>query len=189
MTSEFAFELKRQGVHLLAGCGMAAAVWIAKPLLGDLILVPMLAIVAGLWLSPRIPHDVPVVGHLIEHFERGSDKERFPFKGAFWFNAGIIFPTMLLPLDYAVACIIVLSVGDASSTVIGKFFGRHRIGHKSVEGLTAFFVLAGAAAYPLVGAHAFILSLAGGVIEFIEVLDDNFLIPAGLTAVAKAALL
>ena len=187
LVSEHVLELKRQAVHMLAGLFMAGAVYNIKPLLGDYIILPMAAIVVGLYVVPRVGAHLPVVSHLLHHFERDHDKIDFPFSGAFWYNLGIIAPVMMLPLKTACAIIVVLSIGDAVSTIIGRNYGRHRIGKKSVEGFLAFAVLAGIAASFVVGPEkAFVFSIAGGLIEFNEWFDDNFSIPVGLTALALA---
>jgi len=179
------FELKRQAVHLIAGLFVATTVWYVKPIIGDYIIVPMGLIVIALYITPRIASHLPVVSHMIHHFERDEDKHEFPFKGAFWYNLGVIAPVMFLPVEVACSIIVILSVGDSASTIIGRTYGRHRINGKSFEGLAAFIVFGTLFASTLIPLQqALTLSIFGGLIEFIP-FDDNFLIPVGTTAVAK----
>lgn len=185
MDEKHLFELKRQAVHMLAGLAVSGIVYNIKPLVGGYILIPMALLVTGLYVIPRVGAHLPVVSHLLHHFEREHDKKNFPFRGAFWYNLGIIPPVMLLPLNTACAVIVVLSIGDAMSTVFGRAYGKHKIGNKSVEGFLAFALFSAAAASFFVTPYvALALAIAGGLIEFIHWFDDNFLIPVGLTAIA-----
>jgi len=178
---EFFLEAKRQGVHLFVGLFVGLCVWYLKPLLGAYIAAPILALVAVLYFSPVIAHRLPVVDHLLFHFERRKDIDEFPFKGAIWFNVGILVPATLLPTHLACAIIVVLSVGDSASTLFGKFFGKHRIGHKSLEGSLAFIVFATAGALFLVDFWtAVFLGVVGAALEVVDVFDDNVVVPFGL---------
>jgi len=180
-------EAKRQAVHMLVGLFMAAAVWYAKPALGDYMIAPMLIIITTLVVTPRIAPKFPVISHLLFHFERKEDIERFPFKGAVWYNVGITFPIILLSRETACAVIVILSIGDAASTIVGKFYGRHRMGHKSLEGSAAFLMSSFVGALTLLSMeNAMILAMSGTLIELLDSrLDDNLSIPLGLTIVSR----
>jgi dolichol kinase len=79
----------------------------------------------------------------------------------------------------------VLSVGDAFSTLIGKFHGRtkfHRLGFKSVEGSLAFVVSAFLTSMIFVDQFtAAKLASVGAVVELISPWDVNFTVPVALT--------
>lgn len=185
MSHLFVLEVKRQFVHIFSGILLALLVWFAKPLLGFYILVPMLILVFLLGTTPRIMPNIPGIRDLIFHFEREEDIKNFPFKGAFWYNVGVILPVVLLERNIACTIIVILSLGDGMSTIVGKFFGKHRIGMKSVEGFTAFVIFSTLGASVLVEpAIAVTLSLIGGLIEMVEFFDDNLMIPVGLTLTA-----
>lgn len=185
VSPSFVLEFKRQFVHIFSGILMAALVWFAKPLLGFYILVPMVTLVFLLWTIPRIMPNIPVVRDLIFHFEREEDIKNFPFKGAFWYNVGIILPVILLERNIACAIIVILSLGDGMSTIVGKFFGKHRIGRKSIEGFLSFFTFSALGAGVIVEpVTAITLALIGGLIEMVEFFDDNLMIPVGLTLTA-----
>jgi dolichol kinase len=175
-------EFKRQSVHLLVGLSEAYLVWLLKPVIGLYIFIPLAVTLLFLYYAPRIAPNAPVVSHLLFHFERKEDLSSFPFKGAFMFNVGIVFPIVFLDTQTACAAIAVLALGDSFSTIVGKSYGRHRIGVKSLEGFLAFV----AAAY--VGALLFVdqqtaltFAFIGGLVELLININDNLTIPVSLT--------
>jgi len=182
MSDEFVLEFKRQVVHLLVGLFEAVLVLFLKPVIGVFILVPLFATICFLYYSPRLLPKAPGISHLIHHFEREADVESFPFRGAFFFNVGIVIPVLLLDTPLASAVIAILAFGDSSSTLIGKFYGKHRIGRKSLEGLLAFFVGGSVGAAMFVSLQfAVILAVVGGLVEFFIKVNDNLSIPIILT--------
>ena len=178
-------EIKRQLFHLILGLFISVVVYFFRSVYGNLILVPLLAGVLMLVILPKIAPELKISNHLLYHFEREHDVMNFPFKGAIWFGIGITVPIVLIA-DVNVACaiIIILSVGDSFSTVIGKFHGRLRIGQKSIEGFLAFvvssffFALIFISSDPLL---AIKFALLGGILEFFALVDDNLMVPIGLT--------
>jgi len=182
---EDALEFKRQVVHLLNGSAIAVAVYFLKPVYDLWVLVPLVAALFLMHLLPKVKPDLRVMNHLMYHFERRRDIENFPFKGAIFYGLGIIFPIVLLDVGLACAVILILSVGDAFSNLVGRKWGRHRVLDKSIEGSIGFLVTSWAAASVLVGPYeAFVLAFAGTVIELFSVWDDNVTIPAGLSLLA-----
>ncbi len=182
---EDSLELKRQLVHLLNGSAIAAAVYFLKPVYGLLTLVPLVAALFLMHMLPKVKPDLRVMNHVMYHFERRKDIENFPFRGAIFYGLGIIFPIVLLDVELACAVILVLSVGDAFSNLVGRRWGRHRVLDKSVEGSLGFLVTSWAAASMLVGPlEGFVLAFAGTFIELFSFWDDNVTIPAGLSLLA-----
>ncbi len=182
MKSDFVLEFKRQMVHLFLGLGITVAVYFFYPIYGNLILIPLMISVSIMIILPRIVSDLKVANHLLYHFERDHDIINFPFKGAIWYCIGIIFPILFLPLNIACAIIAVLSAGDSMSTIIGKFYGKYRIGHKSIEGFLGFIAFGFIPAVFFVPpSSALVLAFLGAIIELVNFIDDNFLVPVGLT--------
>lgn len=182
--SENLLEFKRQTFHLLLGLTISFGVYYTKPIYGDLILIPLIIALILMLLIPKISQEIEIVNHLLYHFERDINLKNFPFKGAFWYGLGIIFPILFLPLNIACAVVIVISVGDALSTFIGKFHGTHKVGDKTIEGFLAFVIFSSLAAAIFVKPElAFVFALLGGLIEFFTFMDDNFLVPVGLTSI------
>lgn len=182
MDPEFIFELKRQLAHFIIGMSIAFSVYYLKPMFGNLILIPLILAIFFMLVIPRILPELEISNHLLFHFERTKDKVNSPFNGAIWYSIGILFPTAFLPIDMSSAIIAVLSSGDSVATLIGKFMGRHRIGSKSVEGFLGFFLFGFIAAAIFVPFQiAIIFAFFGALIEFFTFMDDNFLVPVGLT--------
>jgi dolichol kinase len=179
-------ELKRKLVHLLNGCAIAAAVYFLKPVFGVLILAPLAAALLLLHITPRIKPDLWVMNHLLYHFERRKDIPMFPFKGAILFGYGIAFPILFLPSPYDAAVIVILSVGDCFSNLVGRRYGRMRIGGRSLEGAIGFLIPAWAASAILIDTyHGLVLSSAGAIIELLSPWDDNVAIPLILTVIVR----
>ncbi len=114
--------------------------------------------------------------------DRKEDLEVMPAKGAINFFVGIFIVSIFFDVKTLYISIVVLSLGDSFSTVVGKKFGRHKIPYnskKSVEGFLAFVVFA------FVGSMFFcdfkvalILSIFGAFVESLPIkIDDNIAIP------------
>jgi len=182
MHSEFILEAKRQAVHIFVGSLIAVAFVLLRPIFGVLTILPLLLSLIFLYFAPRIYPEHMLVKPLLDHFERDNDKQTFPFKGAFYFNTGIILPLLLLPPRVAVSIVLILAIGDSFSTLIGKFYGKHRIGNKSLEGSIAFFLstlFVTLSILPL--EDGIMLSFAGTLIELFSPYNDNLSLPIGLT--------
>lgn len=178
-------ELQRQLVHLLNGSAITFVVYFLRPVLGLLILLPLFFALLLLFYVPKLFPDQKIASHLMYHFERRKDIATFPFKGAIMYGLGIIAPIVLLPVNYACAVILILSVGDAFSNLVGREFGRHMVGHRSLEGSFGFLVTAWAAAGLLINPfHAGLLAFVGMLIELFLPWDDNLTIPGGLSLLA-----
>jgi len=183
-------ELKRQLIHLLNGSAITVAVYLLKPIFGLLLLAPLLVAIFALHIAPRVGGKLWIVERLMHHFERKRDRRKFPFKGAIFFGYGIIAPIALLDHAHAAAVILILAVGDSASTLIGRRWGRTRIGDKSFEGFLGFVVLGALAAAIFIDPkNAFFLALIGGLIELVSKIDDNLIIPSSLSLIARLLLL
>ena len=186
MDHELKLEVKRQLFHMCLGSIIAIAVWYLKPIYDWFLIIPLIMAIIIMLLKPK--HEISE--KLLNHFER---KSSMPFKGAIWYGIGIIPPILLLSREFASLVIIILSVGDAFSTLVGKFYGRYRIGDKSIEGSLAFVlfsILASSIFLYFIGRMDLllkisILSVIGALIEIQSLIDDNFAVPVGLTVVVK----
>jgi dolichol kinase len=125
---------------------------------------------------------------LIMRFERESDR---PMMGAFWFYLSLSITFLIFPMDAAFLAGLVLSVGDALATLVGKPFGRHEIlPGKSLEGSLAFligcFLVCLVFAPPVLALVASMAGLLGEILpglpslkNFVNrgILNDNLTIP------------
>ncbi|PWB72959.1 hypothetical protein C3F09_05890, partial [candidate division GN15 bacterium] len=90
----------------------------------------------------------PVIGRMIRQHEQNGD-----FTGATYILASSCFTIGLYAKPIAIAALAFIIVGDSFAAIIGRRYGRHRFGRKSVEGSTACLVgtLLVAALGPLFG--------------------------------------
>lgn len=193
MDAEKWLEVKRQLFHLCLGSVTAMAVWVLKPVYGNLILIPLFIAIAVLLAVPKLIPQSKASTRLLTHFEREKDVRKFPYRGAIYYGVGIVFPIVLLPVELACVVILILSVGDAMSTLIGKFHGKYRIGHKSAEGTVAFVMFAFTASVlflEMAGRMdltevALKLTVIGALIEIQDWVDDNLAVPLVLSILAR----
>jgi dolichol kinase len=84
------------------------------------------------------------------------------------------------------------SIGDSAAGWVGRRWGRHRVGGKSLEGTAAFVAAGSAACWPLVGGLPAIAgALLSGLAELLAPVDDNLSVPilggVGVTLVEHLA--
>jgi dolichol kinase len=106
-----------------------------------------------------------------------------------WFLLGV-FLVLWFPERTAAPAILVLAVSDPAASVVGRIWGRRRLGKGTVAGTAAFFVTAGVVLVPFVGVAAAIwIAAAAAVAEVLPTgLDDNLLIPVVTAGCLWAAL-
>ena len=101
--------------------------------------------------------------------------------GATYLFAGISLTVLLFERHIAIASILVLTLSDMIAAIIGKRFGRNKIGHKSVEGSIAFFISTVIIIWFVIKPDIFLLLFISGLITFIEAvpffINDNLTIP------------
>jgi dolichol kinase len=110
----------------------------------------------------------------------------FPLSGAVFFFLGAFCAFLLYQPSYAAAATAVLAIGDSTSTVAGKLWGRHKLpleGGKSWEGSAAFFLFSATVLLFFVQPQkAVLVAFLTALVEMLPRLDDNFTVPiaAGL---------
>ena len=135
--------------------------------------------------------NLPLVTQFTLKMSRPNEKTHFITRPVY-LAAGVILALLLFPKSIAFASIVIVGIGDPVAAYVGAKFGRKRIGGKTLEGfmagsiaafLATLFVIA-----PIIGA---IGSIAGMLIEFAGIFDDNFTIPvgAGIAMIAASSLL
>ncbi|MEK6845222.1 MAG: hypothetical protein AABY26_00565, partial [Nanoarchaeota archaeon] len=155
----------------------------------------LMLIVGGLasLLCKRIR--LPFFSFFLDHFERKEVRCTFPGRGMLFFFVGVLLVMQLFEKDIALAAIMILSLGDSFSHIIGERFGQIKNifngkSRKLFEGTVAgtFFGFLGALIFvPL--AEALVGSFVAMIIEVIDIdlngspIDDNLLVPlaAGTT--------
>ena len=117
-------------------------------------------------------------------FKTVERRNSLPLKGAIEFGLGCFLAMILFNEIIAMACISVLALSDSTSTLVGYYFGKHKLPinkKKTWEGSSAFFILSLFILMfftnPL---NALILSLIVTFVEMLPYFDDNLSIPLTL---------
>ena len=93
---------------------------------------------------------------------------------------GVILSPLLFPKSIAYASITIVAVGDPVAAYVGRRFGRIRVEEKMLEGFAAGVIVSFAAALLWVPPYlALAGSVAGMLLELLEIFDDNLAIPIG----------
>jgi dolichol kinase len=124
-----------------------------------------------------------------------SEKEKKGPTTSLYYAASLLLCVIIFPVFAAIGGVISLAAGDPVAALVGRRYGKLRIGGKSVEGALAnaavTFGLISIFVRPVQVAAAG--ALAGAIVEMFEIpyLDDNITVPlaAGGAMVGAAALL
>ncbi|MCD6476795.1 MAG: hypothetical protein J7K26_01345 [Candidatus Aenigmarchaeota archaeon] len=170
-------ELRRQFVHMLAILFIFVFQFLGKWNTAILLFIGVILfiIIGKIRTTKKIKIVQKFETNIIKKYERENE---FPFKGAITLLLGIIFAILLFQENIAVACIVVLSISDSLSTIIGKIYGKHIILNSTIEGSIGFlisaFIILLFFTNPL---KAFFVAIIGAIIELIPFVDDNLIIP------------
>jgi len=173
-------EIKRQLVHGAGSLNVIGLVTLGKE---GMIALTILSIVIATILSSLRGISKSRLWLFIENFIMSHErKEEKPVMGLITFYTGMLLAIVLFPLQIAMLCIILLSVGDALSALVGKMIGKHKLpinNKKSWEGSLTFFastitILILAAISP---ERALLIAIILSFVEGLPRLDDNLTIP------------
>jgi dolichol kinase len=118
----------------------------------------------------------PIGGRMIRGHEEAGD-----FTGATYILVSVCLTVAMYTKPIAIAALMFIIVGDTLAALIGRRFGRHRFGRKSVEGSLA--CLAGTVLVAVFTPNlALAVALAGAVVAAITEalstrIDDNISVP------------
>lgn len=119
-----------------------------------------------------------------DEFKTLERPNTLPFKGAIEFGVGCFLATILFRENIAMACIAVLALSDSLSTLVGHYFGKHKLPinkKKTWEGSIAFFMMSILILLfftnPL---NALLLAIVATFVEMLPYADDNLSIPLAL---------
>lgn len=133
-----------------------------------------------------------IFGAALRPDEKG---EKFKPSGAVYVLTAAFFCTLFFPKVIALTALAMMLTGDAAAALVGRKFGRNMISNKSIEGATAFFVIALTTAavisicIPVDAKYIAAVTAAAFVAAIVELLsqkiriDDNLSVPlaAGVT--------
>jgi len=182
-------EIKRKVVHAAGIFTVFLILWTGKWNAALIILLITLALfLLGKYRENRNKYKI-IKSEKLDEFEEfiensfnGYERPNTsPFKGATEFFVGCFFATILFEPFVAIAAISVLSLADAMSTLIGSYYGKHKLPinkKKSFEGSISFFITAIFVLLFFVDPlKAFIIAIFTMFAEMIPKVDDNLIIP------------
>ena len=179
-------ELWRQVLHIIIG--LVTIILLYFDLLSSLSI--FLLIIVGIvssFLSKRIW--LPFFSFFLKHLEREKQKKVFPGKGLIFFFIGVLLVIKLFDKDIALASIMILTLGDSISHIIGGKFGTLRNlfnweSKKLFEGTLAGAIAGFLGALLFVPVSlAFVGSFVAMIAEVMKIdfndteLDDNLVVP------------
>ncbi|MBR9682418.1 MAG: hypothetical protein GOV02_01970 [Candidatus Aenigmarchaeota archaeon] len=173
-------EIKRQLLHGAGSLNVLGLITLGKEGMVGIILLSIVVatILSSLRGISKSKIWLFIEGFVISH-ERNDEK---PLMGLLTFYTGMMLAIVLFPMKIAMLCIILLSVGDALSALVGKMIGKHKLPinkTKSWEGSITFFlstisILLFAAIMP---EKAIVMAVLLTMVEGLPRLDDNLTIP------------
>lgn len=194
-------EIRRQLFHAFVGLLFVAAISlnifeelgslrfirsIPLPIVARPLLVFLLGGSVFILISKK--YRIPLIEWCLEKFERPRARRRFPGKGAFFYTLGAFFLALFFENNVISASMLIVSVGDSASHLIGREFGSTKHPYSSskmIEGHIAGALFAGAGASFFV--NPFLAFSAASVAMFVEgvefgddrdkVMEDNLIIP------------
>ncbi len=180
-------EYRRQGLHVLYGFALVFLHY--HNILNEGIILGI--ILGGIGMSILVKRrKLSPIRRVLKIFERDKHLNDFPGRGPLFFTIGSYLSLILFEPNIAYAGIMILTVGDASSNIIGRHFGRIKTRlnpKKNIEGNLAGIILAIPFAYYFFP-HIYALAAASTVGMFLEIpnlkifgfeIDDNLIIPIG----------
>lgn len=188
-------ELLRKSVHLVSLCIPITYIFVEEKL-ALFVLIPLALIAVTLDLLSRKEDSwankfvFGYFGGMLRKHER--KKKKLILNGASWVLISAVLTVLVFPKVIAVIAFMILIVSDISAALIGRKWGKTKLGKKSLEGTIAFMV-SGFLVVVIVGTlfqadlYFYIAGLLGAVIGGLAELyakqlklDDNLSIPMGV---------
>lgn len=172
-------------MHLIFGLAVVYLIYIG--VLTDMAI--FLLIIVGFLLSLISKYiRLPLVGWFLDRFEREENIKAFPGSGMLFFMIGALLSLKLFNENIALASIMILTVGDSISHIIGAEFGviqnPFSNNGKKLEGTLVGILVGFVAALVFVRPLEALLASVGAMIaEVIELefnkrpVDDNIVVP------------
>jgi dolichol kinase len=194
---DFRFEFARKAIHL-SSLLIPLIYWHIGRKQALLILAP---VTAGFLLVDVFKNFIPSLSEwyhetfdaMLRHHE--LSKDRLHLNGATWITLSALALIAFFPKTIAVAAFAMVSVSDTVAALVGKKFGQHRFGEKSLEGSFAFLcsaiVIVSVVPGLLLPVGA-VMAIAGTVVEAMVIriagfkIDDNLTVPVFSAVVGVA---
>ena len=187
----FSGELLRKMLHL-GSLSIPVVYYFISRNLAIEILLPITVFSIFIDVSRHyIPAIARMVSRLFDKIIRPHERQNGLLSGATYVFISALFCVFIFPKLITITAFSILIVSDASSALVGRAFGRHRLFDKSLEGTLAFIVSAWivilltpkVGPVPMEYVIAAIAAVIGGLAEAASVtlhLDDNFSVPVSI---------
>ena len=186
-----ALETRRNIFHLIFGIVLVDLIYLR--ILDWLGLLVLLLIGLALSLISR-KWRIPVIGWLLDKFERPEVIKKFPGKGMIYYVAGALLSVLFFERNIALASITILALGDSIAPLVGQFgklkhpFSDFKFMEGALFGTVVAFIGAVLFVKPW---EAMMASVVAMIVEgvdlklFGERVDDNVVVPvvAGIVIV------
>lgn len=169
-------EILRQSIHATGIIFVIIQPWLGAK---NLILLSLAAVIIGeiIYQYDRRRY-IPFFSRLLRTCRRDSNERGFIY---YFLGLALTYSFFGFNIPVANAAIIILTLGDAASTIIGRFYGKHNLpysSNKTFEGSIAFILLGFIGALTQVNLlMAFIGAFIGALVEAYTPLEDNLIIP------------
>lgn len=190
-------EIDRKLIHL-SSLWMPAGIWfLDKPII-LVFFVAVFLIITVFEIMRRQNNPVGRrLGNLFANVLRPSEaSENKKLTGAFYMLLGAIITTLFAPKEVAVTALTVLIISDSLAALVGRRWGSHEIGQKSLEGGAAFYfsALVITFCFALIDTSSSfrVFFASGNVASFVAMLcelyasrlklDDNLVVPVSFAA-------
>lgn len=176
----WAKEVKRQAVHM---SGLLVAVAYLSAGKSIALALTLAGLGASLLVSQTFKRGNPLAGKIVDKLERKEAREKFPVQGAIFFFLGVGLSILLFSPYLAPAIILIITIGDAFSTLVGLRWGSVKLPYnskKSLQGSMGFLVSSFiATSFLLPYQLAFVGSLVGALAESFSKgsAEDNIFVP------------
>jgi len=183
-----ASEIQRQAFHILWIILVVMTYFIPRRPLLFLLFVGFI-VTASLCFFMPLPREMWFVKDMMDYLHNLARDEELKVKmyiGSATFLLGALLSLWIFGIEIFRVAILVLSVGDAFTTLIGKHYGSHKLFYnktKTWEGLVAGIISSFLVCLLLVPPHiAITVSVIGMLVESAPVeLDDNLTIPLAVS--------
>lgn len=127
---------------------------------------------------------------ILEYVERDFNWKTLPGRQAYALGAGLLAVSILFNTETLEVAIITTAIYDGIATIVGKLYGKHKISglNKSYEGTISGIIVNSLSLMIFLNpVKAVLISIAAAIIELSAdskkwYLDDNFIIPLGISA-------
>ena len=175
--ANYQFEVKRKMFHIVLGFGVVALYYFNIFDASRLFLLILFGLIV---CTLAKYYKIPGIQYMLDEFERKENLKRLPGKSVIYFLAGALLAILIFPKDIAIASLLILTIGDGISPIIGMSEGSIAGAAFSIVGIM-LFVYWGYISITFL--EAFLASFAAMFFEGVEwqlhrdLQDDNIIIP------------